>query len=214
MTGTKLMTALAAGMIWAATGYISTALADEEGGAGTPQPLLTDDGRVRAFTPRVKSILADAATGSPTFGRLLSTIAKTDGLVYVAEGRCDKGRLRACLLLNVTIAGPNRMLRIVIDPRASDLDLMESIGHELQHVIEVLRDVSIRSDAAMLMHYRQGCQICGGPCRRCGAAFDTEEAVAAGHAVRKEMRKTGVADDRRVAPQDTVVQSGSGLSPQ
>jgi hypothetical protein len=160
------------------------------------QPLINPDARVRAFSSRVKTILADAAARSATFRRLVAQIAATDGLVYIAEGQCDKGRLWACLLLTVTIAGPSRQLRILVDPRNADRDLMESIGHELQHAVEVLSDPAVRSDAAILMMYRQRCQLCGGPCRRCGGAFETEEAVLAGHAVRDELEKAAAVTRR------------------
>jgi hypothetical protein len=40
----------------------------------------------------------------------------------------------------VTKAGANRMLRVKVDTRKADWDLMGSIGHELRHTIEVLNN--------------------------------------------------------------------------
>ena len=45
------------------------------------------------------------------------------------------------MAMTVTLAGPYRILRIVVDPRQADCDqaLMASICYELWHAIEVLR---------------------------------------------------------------------------
>ena len=47
------------------------------------------------------------------------------------------------------------MLRILVDPRRIDGDLMASIGHELQHAVEVLSDRAIRSSSAMTLLYNK-----------------------------------------------------------
>jgi len=42
-------------------------------------------------------------------------------------------------------SGQNRFLRVLVDRQRadSDVDLMGSIGHELQHAIEALSDVAV-----------------------------------------------------------------------
>ena len=74
-----------------------------------------------------------------TFGELVETVNATDGIVYVKEGICGRGA-RACLKHQVIIAGPNRVLHILVDPHRPDWDLMGALGHELRHAIEVLSD--------------------------------------------------------------------------
>jgi hypothetical protein len=85
--------------------------------------------RVRSTDVRITALMGRAVEQSATFRSLLDTIAATDGIVYVEAGRC--GRLRACLTVKVTVAGPNRILWIVVDPRRAACDVMASIGHEL-----------------------------------------------------------------------------------
>jgi hypothetical protein len=91
----------------------------------------------------------------------------------------------------VKIAGPNRILRIVTDQRTAecDLNLMASIGHELWHAIEVLREPSIRSDSAVFFFYlREGLHT-----NRLEfplGAWETPAADRAGVDILAELRKT------------------------
>ena len=89
----------------------------------------------------------------------------------------------------MTIAGPNRVLRILVDPRKADRDLMGSIGHELQHAVEVLSHRSVRNYSAMILLYKE---MCGG----CGRRFETDAAIEAGIDVRAELKKSAAADRR------------------
>jgi hypothetical protein len=97
----------------------------------------------------------------------------------------------------VTIAGPNRLLRIAVDPRKSDEDLIGTIGHELQHAIEVLSDHYVRSSSAAILRLKEICSACG-------SRYETDAAVKAGDAVRAE-----TAEDRVVC---RTSNSGSFLS--
>jgi hypothetical protein len=80
------------------------------------------------------------------------------------------------------MAGPNRVLHILVDPRKSDRDLMGSIGHELQHAVEVLGNRHVRSSSAMILFYKEMCDPCG-------LRFETVAAIGAGNAVRAELQK-------------------------
>jgi hypothetical protein len=137
------------------------------------------------------AVISDAAAQSKTFRGLVDQIGTTNGIVYVAEGQCGHG-VRACLVLTMTMMGPNRVLRILVDPREADRDLMGSIGHELQHAVEVLSHRSVRSYSAMILLYKEMCDDCGG--RR----FETDAAVAAGNAVRAELQKSAAGEGVRV----------------
>jgi hypothetical protein len=89
--------------------------------------------------------IADGLSGSPTFTGLVKAVDATDGLVFVLEGTCGQG-VRACLHMSVDIAGPNRLLRIFVDPRrAPGCELIGSIGHELQHALEALGNPNVRN---------------------------------------------------------------------
>ena len=177
-----------AAVVIAVLGWTSGAAALESDAAAAGQPsLMAPDARVRGVSARVVMIINEAAAQSETFRGLVDRIGTTDGIVYVAEGQCGHG-VRACLLDTMTIAGPNRVLRILVDPRKADRDLMGSIGHELQHAVEVLSHRSVRSYDAMILLFKKMCDGCG---RR----FETDAAIATGNAVRAELRNS--ATERR-----------------
>ena len=105
--------------------------------------------RLRAQGVKIADAIAQGVERSPTFRRLVESIDATDGLVYVAEGECGHSA-RACLEGSIVIAGRNRVLRIFVNPRrAPGCQLVEVIGHELQHAMEVLSNPTVRSGAAM-----------------------------------------------------------------
>jgi len=135
--------------------------------------------RIRSESSRIVEAIARGREGSPTFRRLIETIEATDGLVFVDEGVC-RGGVRACLLLSVTVAGPSRLLRIVVNLRkASGCEAVEMIGHELQHAIELLRNPGIRSDIqAYNFFFNVG--------RTSASRFETEAAMQAGIAIASE----------------------------
>jgi hypothetical protein len=113
-------------------------------------PALAQSGsihRVRSEKPAIAALIDEGIARSPTFASLVAAIDRTDGLIYVEEGRCGRS-VRACLVMTVTIAGPYRMLRIRLGSRRPRRDLIASLGHELRHVIEVLHEPGIRTNAA------------------------------------------------------------------
>jgi len=67
---------------------------------------------------------------------------------------------------------------------------MASIGHQLQHAVEVLSNPAIRSHGAMILHL---IEMCGG----CGLRFETDAAIRAGNAVLDELRMSAAAGERR-----------------
>jgi hypothetical protein len=142
--------------------------------------------RVRSTNPVITGLITQASAQSPTFRELIHTISSTDGVVYVEEGACGFG-VQACLA-RVTTAGDNRWLWVFVNTDTDDWDLMGSIGHELQHALEVLNEPSVTSTAAMFMLYsRIGW-------RGLGRAFETYAAVETGTAIRAEILKSQRAD--------------------
>lgn len=140
--------------------------------------------RVRASDPRLASLISEARKRSRTFSGLLTSIAATDGIVFVEEGRCRRSA-PACLTWHVTLAGAYRMLFVRLDLRKSDVDLMASVGHELQHALEVLADTSLRSTTAIQLFYMRGLSP---------ESFRTPETAAAeatGNAVFLEVQRSG-----------------------
>jgi hypothetical protein len=137
--------------------------------------------RVRTSDSRLAALLDEALARSATFRTLVDGINQTDGLVLIEYGRCRYG-LRACLPLTLTQAGPYRLLRIVVDSRRADRDLMAALGHELAHAYEVLSDPTVTSKAALYFLFKR----IGS---RSGDRFETKAAIRAGNAVRAELRR-------------------------
>jgi hypothetical protein len=139
--------------------------------------------RLRSEDTALSALVSEASRRSLSFRRLVTAIEATDGLVYVEWGHCSHNG-QACLPLSVTLAGPYRLLHIVIDRRSRNEEVMASIGHELQHAIEILSERRIRSGAEIYLHFRGS-----GHAYTIGHAFETEAAIAAGNAVRTEVKK-------------------------
>ena len=139
------------------------------------------DSRVRTDNPAIAAVIQDGIRRSTTFRRLVEAIDASDGIVFVEEGRC-RPSVRACLAFSVKQAGPNRLLRVVVEVRKPDWDLMGSIGHELYHAVEVLSEPRIKSSGALYLFY----QNVGEPS---GDRFETPAARKAGDAVRREARR-------------------------
>lgn len=138
--------------------------------------------QVRSTDAVIRALIAEAASLSRTFRRLVETIEGTDGIVYVESGACGHG-VRACLTMTVTPAGNYRILRILLDMRQKPRELMGSIGHELRHAIEVLENRALVDTATVYLFYAQGSRSDGQP-------FETRAAIDAGFAVRNEIESS------------------------
>ena len=145
-------------------------------------PNLAPPSHVRSFSPSMASVIQQAGKRSATFRRLVETIDASDSYVYVNEGECLRDN-RACLV-NVTTAGPYRFIFVHVATHKADWDLMGSIGHELRHTIEVIDNPSVTSLRTMRSLY----ESIGYQNFRNSNSYETVAAVAAGHAVRDEVR--------------------------
>jgi hypothetical protein len=141
-------------------------------------------GRVRAESSEITAVIQDASARSKTFRDLLGRIETTDGLVYVEAGKCGHS-VRACLSLSVKVAGPNRVLRIQVDARLKDCELIEGIGHELQHAIEILRDPHVTDMHSAYSMFEQIGKTDSG-------RFETRDALHVGEEVGNECRSNQV----------------------
>jgi hypothetical protein len=74
-------------------------------------------------------------------------------------------------------------MRVIVDTRKADWDLMGSIGHELRHTIEVIGAPNVRDNASKYFFYEQI------GTRGTSTARETHAAVDAGNTVRSEVRK-------------------------
>jgi hypothetical protein len=147
--------------------------------AGVPDARAEGPGpRVRTSHAYLRAMIAETAVRSPTFRGLVAAIEATDGIVYVEHGACKPG-IRACLALDLTPAANFRILRVIVDARQPDWDVMAAIGHELRHALEVLEN-RIVDNAGMYLFYAEKQDAKDRP-------FETRAAIDAGNAVRREV---------------------------
>jgi hypothetical protein len=157
--------------------------------AAAPSP------RVRSTDAAISSLLSQAVSRSPTFRGLIRTIESTDGIVYVERGRCGHG-VRSCLSLSLVAGEGFRLLRIIVEVVGSPLSLMATIGHELQHAVELLIEPGVRTSAAAYLYYTREAPSAGGDTFK---PFETKAAVATGLLIERELQNA--ADFVRVAEQ-------------
>jgi len=139
------------------------------------------NGHVRSGNPAIAMLIQRASERSNTFRSLLERIKASNGIVYIEQGTCGHG-MRSCLV-KVTLAESIRILWVMVDTRGDDCSLMASIGHELQHTVEVLNNPKVTSTAALYFFYRDQADAGRSP------AFETIEAKLIGEAVRSEVRQ-------------------------
>jgi hypothetical protein len=137
---------------------------------------------VRSSKPELAALIQQAGERSATFRGLIDTINGSDSIVFVEEGDCGHG-VRACFV-SVNASGGYRYMRVVVDTRKADWDLMGSIGHELRHTIEVIDAPRVRDNVSKFFLYQQIGQE-----GTASGARETRAAVDAGNTVRAEVRR-------------------------
>lgn len=155
-------------------------------GIGLAQPVAAGDGeptiaRVRSTDPSVAALIDRAARQSATFQRLLATIQHTNGMVQIEPGVCGHS-VRACLRMWMEAAASYRFLRVAIDRLKgdSDVDVMASMGHELQHAVEALSEPGITDGTRLYSFFQRFAPTEGD-------RFETTAAIHVGEAVRNEL---------------------------
>jgi hypothetical protein len=140
--------------------------------------------QVRAVDRRASAALADGLRRSPTFAGLITTINRSDVMVYIETVHGMPEAISGRLSL-ATEGNRFRYVRIQVASRLFPEELISVIGHELQHAVELAEHPHVQSEAAFIDLYR-----------RIGAGtsnmlrFDTEAAVRIGAQVLKELRQS------------------------
>jgi hypothetical protein len=135
--------------------------------------------RVRSSDPYIRAAMQRATDGSSMFRTLVSEISATDGIVFVEPGKCRHG-VHSCLLHSATPAAGYRILHVVVDVNRDVARLAGSIGHELQHVLEVLANARLADSSAIYLFYAREAATAR-------ETFETQAAVMAGFKVEKEI---------------------------
>lgn len=158
---------------------------------------------VRTTNAKIAEALRVGIDLSPTLQRLAERIRRTDGIVYVEEGRC-RNRANACLSLSITSAPRYRILFISVNTHSSQEELIRRIGHELAHAMEILVDPTVRdfsSAVSLYMRLLQSTKVHW-------SAFETAAAVEAGEAIRAEIQRA-----KDEAPAEDLASATHGRKP-
>lgn len=138
--------------------------------------------RIRPQDTRSTQLLRNGMARSDTFRALVERLEASNVFVYVSVSPLIKPRV-AGQLTWMTQAGPYRYLRATLNPELS-IDLqVATLGHELQHAVEVLDDEMVVCEKSLVALYRR----IGEPSRVANSSWETVAAQEAGYRVRREL---------------------------
>ena len=137
--------------------------------------------RVRGASPRMGKMLEFAIQRSRTFASLVKAIDATDVIVHVEEVPNLPAGIDGRLTF-VHAAGGVRYLRAQVAKGRGPIDTMSTVGHELQHALEVALAADVRDEASFEALYMRIGDRPAHPDR-----YDTAAAREAGRRVRNEM---------------------------
>ena len=136
--------------------------------------------RVRGATPKMERLIQTGIQRSATFAALISSLNKTDVIVYVQETRDLPPGVDGQLAIT-TGRSPQRYLRAQVLAGLGTTEMIAVIAHELQHAIEVAEHHEVRDSHSLANLYRR---IGLEPDR---GRYDTQAAQLAGKQVRNEL---------------------------
>jgi hypothetical protein len=155
---------------------------------------------IRPEAPMLKTAIATALEGSPTFRSIVERIDGSDVIVHMTCGYFKSATMAGRTMLSS--AGPDvRYVRVQILCDQSPQALLAIVAHELQHAAEIASARAVVDDNSFGRLYRKiGFPTCLSPETN---QFETAAAVEAGRRVRAEVRQysTSTAHARqRAAP--------------
>ena len=142
---------------------------------------------VRSDDQHVRRTIVEVYAKSASLRGLVDEIEQLRLIVYVEPGFCASAKVEACLVHSVVVAGGQRWLRILVDPRHGVRRLGAIIGHELQHAVEVGRHPEVVDSSGMERLARAISDLpCGRPFAGC---FETRAAVEVEKKIFDELRR-------------------------
>jgi hypothetical protein len=138
--------------------------------------------RVRAGDGRTAAILRDGLSRSATMRDLVGELEQSDVIVYL-EIQWNLRRGLAGNLAWVAATESSRYVRISLSPDLTTDAMVATLGHELQHAVEIAREPSIVSSDTMASYYARN----GLDAASHWNGWDTLAARQAGDEVRREL---------------------------
>jgi hypothetical protein len=131
--------------------------------------------RLKPAHPEIRRLLVAGHSRSEVFRALVDEIQRSNAVVVIQFGLCANGRFRSCV---TSVDGDSRQrhVRVKINPRPTDDRLIATVAHELQHVVEIVRQPDVTNAETALSLYRR---IGTGRCREgLSEACETEAALS------------------------------------
>lgn len=144
--------------------------------AATPIP------RLRPLSDRSERLIAVGRELSPTIHAMLARVEASDIIMQLDLSMNFDVPYAVTRL--VTATPDFRYVRVSINPRLSPLRRIELLAHELQHVLEIADDITVRTQDAMREHFTRI-----GRSERNNGSFETEAAIRVESVVREEVGK-------------------------
>jgi hypothetical protein len=168
-------------MLWLLPIALSATLLAPTAAAPHDSPLVSPYRRVRALQPRMTALLAEGMQRSRTFARMVRDLDRGDVIVYVQAVHDLPSHLAGRMLL-MPNGGAQRFVRIQVRAEGSDEQIIETVGHELRHALELVEHATVRDTAAMSQLYKKIGKAVPGV-----DSYDTDAAQNAGRLVRSEL---------------------------
>lgn len=159
--------------------------------------LVPPTGGVRASDARMENLIREGCGKSATFLALVKELQSSNWIIFVQSGSCPIPGISGCLLHRVGTFQHHRYLRIIIARTPpSDAEAIATIGHELQHAVEVVQNRHVADGFDIRDLYRR----IGYVARRTRGAeiYETAAAARARATVFEELRAFGRRDHATV----------------
>ena len=155
--------------------------------------------KIRCVGPVAMRFVKEGRERSPTFRKLVEELEASDWIVFVQGGSCRLAGVTGCLLHQVGSYDALRYLRVVVsEPFGSDDETIATVGHELQHAVEVVRAPGISDAGDIRQLYRRigYVSIRRRVAGQIGEVYETGNAIRAGATVLRELRANRRAEKR------------------
>lgn len=151
------------------------------GGSPTPSP---PGGAIRSVNrdPRLAELLAHGMARSVTLQGLVASLEASDVIVYVSFVQTPARN--GYLVHQITVAGPHRYLRVLLETRLSNREVIPLLAHELQHALEVAQSPHVRDREGIKALFER----IGFPSLESAFVHETEEALRVQRRVRADLR--------------------------
>ncbi len=150
-----------------------------------PQSVTESGGsaQIRIQDSRLAALLADGVRRSPTLRSVVERVRAGPVIVFVQTVRWLPRELAGAVTW-IGASPPYRFVRVSVKIHPSGDALLASLGHELQHVIELLDAPWVSDDQSLLALY----QHIGHPTNAAQSAWDTADARWTGDQVLRELK--------------------------